>query len=78
MNEEMKNETKGGNNMPAVAAVQAAARLTPVQQQAVDKIKALQSVTRATGMKTTRSINDVLNQLGTNDLAAVAAVVFQQ
>jgi hypothetical protein len=77
MNEDPKNEVKGGAMSPAVAA-QASPRLTPTQQQAVDKIKALQSVTRATGMKTTRSINDVLNQLGTDDLAAVAAVVFQQ
>jgi len=52
--------------------------LTPTQQQAVDKIRALQSVTKATGMRTTRSINDVLNQLCTEDLAAVAAVVFPQ
>jgi len=69
---------KGNEEMNEAKAVQATTRLTPTQQQAVEKIKALQSVTRATGMKTTRSINDVLNQLDTNDLAAVAAVVFPQ
>jgi hypothetical protein len=47
-------------------------------QQAIDRIKALQSVTRATGMKTTRSVNDILGRLGVDDLAAVAAVVFKQ
>jgi hypothetical protein len=75
---EVKNEKKGDTNMSPATAAQAAPRPTPAQQIAIDKIKALQSVTRATGMKTTRSINDVLGTLGVDDLAAVAAVVFEQ
>lgn len=52
--------------------------LTPIQQQAVDKIQALQRVTEQTGMRTTRSVNDILSTLGAEDLAQVAMVVFKK
>ncbi len=51
---------------------------TPVQQQAIEKIQALQRVTQQTGMRTTRSINDILSTLGAEDLAQVAMVVFKK
>jgi hypothetical protein len=52
--------------------------LSPLQQNAVAKIQALQLATATTGFRTTRSINELLSRLSADDLAAVSAVVFKQ
>ena len=53
-------------------------KLTQLQQDAIDKIQALQRVTKETGFRTTRSVNDILAVLNAEDLAQVAMVVFKQ
>jgi hypothetical protein len=49
--------------------------LTPHQQEAVEKIRALQRHTRLTGFRTTRSVNDIKSGLNAEDLAAVCRVL---
>jgi len=51
-------------------------QLTAVQAEAVHKIQALMQVTKATGMITRRSQNEILGNLSTEDLAAVARVLY--
>jgi hypothetical protein len=51
-------------------------KLTPSQQQVVDKIKALHNLTATTGMRTNRSVLDILNKLDAEDLAAVSLVLY--
>ena len=68
----MDSEKNGATDMTMTKT------FTPVQQQAIDKIQALQRVTVQTGMRTTRSINDILSTLGAEDLAQVAMVVFKE
>jgi hypothetical protein len=46
--------------------------MNPEQQQAVDKVLALRELSRATGTKTTRAINLVLQSLKDADLIVVA------
>lgn len=50
--------------------------LTPFQQQTVAKIQALQNLTATTGMRTNRSVLDILNKLDAEDLAAVSLVLY--
>jgi hypothetical protein len=52
------------------------AELTPFQQQTVAKIKALQNLTATMGMRTNRSVLDILNKLNAEDLAAVSLVLY--
>ena len=52
--------------------------LTPHQQKIVEQIRALRKMTRETGFRTTRTINDLLGQLDANDLGAVAVELEQQ
>jgi hypothetical protein len=51
-------------------------QLTPSQQEVVDKILALRKMTATSGFKTTRSVNDLLERLNADDLAAVAAALY--
>jgi hypothetical protein len=46
--------------------------MTPSQQQAIDKILALQELTRSTGTRTTRAVNSILQALSDDDLTVVA------
>jgi hypothetical protein len=50
--------------------------LTPFQQQVVAKVQALQNLTATTGMRTNRSVLDILNKLDAEDLAAVSLVLY--
>lgn len=50
--------------------------LTTEQQTIVDKIQALRRMTATTGFKTTRSVNDLLERLNPDDLAAVASALY--
>ena len=50
--------------------------LTPSQQEIVAKVKSLQNLTAQTGMRTTRSVLDILNKLNAEDLAAVSRVLY--
>ena len=50
--------------------------MTAAQQTIVDQIKALKKMTEATGFKTTRSKNDLLERLNADDLAAVAGALY--
>jgi hypothetical protein len=50
--------------------------LTTEQQAIVDKIRALRRMTASSGFKTTRSVNDLLERLNTDDLAAVASALY--
>jgi len=50
--------------------------LTPSQQQVVAKIKALQNLTATMGMRTNRSVLEILNKLDAEDLAAVSLVLY--
>jgi hypothetical protein len=50
--------------------------LTTEQQAVVDKIQALRRMTATTGFKTTRSVNDLLERLNPDDLAAVASALY--
>jgi hypothetical protein len=50
--------------------------LTQSQREIVSKVKALQNLTAQTGMRTTRSVLDILNKLGAEDLAAVSRVLY--
>jgi histidyl-tRNA synthetase len=52
-------------------------KLTPSQQEVVDKIRALRKMTATSGFKTTRSVNDLLERLNADDLAAVASVLYK-
>lgn len=52
--------------------------LTKSQQEIVAKVKALQNLTAQTGMRTTRSVLDILNKLGAEDLAAVSRVLYPE
>jgi hypothetical protein len=53
-------------------------QLTPSQQEVVDKIRALRKMTATSGFKTTRSVNDLLERLNADDLAAVAAALYTE
>jgi histidyl-tRNA synthetase len=53
-------------------------KLTPSQQEVVDKIRALRKMTATSGFKTTRSVNDLLERLNADDLAAVASVLYSK
>jgi hypothetical protein len=53
-------------------------QLTPSQQEVVDKILALRKMTATSGFKTTRSVNDLLERLNADDLAAVAAALYTE
>jgi hypothetical protein len=50
--------------------------LTQHQQEIVDKIRALRRMTETSGFKTTRSVNDLLERLNADDLAAVAGALY--
>lgn len=50
--------------------------LTQSQREIVAKVKALQNLTAQTGMRTTRSVLDILNKLNAEDLAAVSRVLY--
>lgn len=50
--------------------------LTAAQQQVIAKIKALQNLTATTGMRTNRSVLEILNKLDAEDLAAVSLVLY--
>jgi len=50
--------------------------LTASQEEVVTKIEALRKMTRESGFKTTRSVNDLLERLNPDDLAAVAAALY--
>jgi hypothetical protein len=52
------------------------ATLTPTQKDAVEKVKALQRLTTATGFISKRSVGEILGKLNADDLAAVAAVLY--
>lgn len=52
--------------------------LTPRQADVLAKIVALRKLTRSTGMKTTKSQNDLLQVLSATDLAAVAQALAEQ
>jgi len=51
--------------------------LSPVQEQAVKAILALSKLTDQTGTKTTRTQNQILQNLSPVDLAAVAVALQQ-
>ena len=46
--------------------------MTNEQRHAVDAVLALRALTRETGTKTTRSVNNILQRLSDDDLTVVA------
>ena len=50
--------------------------LTPYQQEIVDKIRAMQNLTKASGMRTTRSQTELLERLNAEDLSQVSLVLY--
>jgi hypothetical protein len=51
------------------------AGLTSAQKNALDRVKALRNLSKETGMKTTRSQNEILQALPPTDLAVVAVAL---
>ena len=51
--------------------------LTQLQDEVFAKIRALKELTRLTGFRPTRSVNDLKSALSAEDLAAVCAVLNQ-
>jgi hypothetical protein len=49
--------------------------MTNEQQHAVDAVLALRALTRETGTKTTRTVNNILQKLSDEDLTIVAQVL---
>ena len=52
--------------------------MTPEQKRAVDSVLALRELTRSTGTKTTRAVNNILQHLSDEDLTIVAQALREE
>ena len=52
--------------------------MTPEQKRAVNAVLALRELTRSTGTKTTRAVNNILQRLSDDDLTIVAQALREE